>query len=46
MDIVVITNVFVAGLRSQKGASNALLHKTHDGKKACFASLDGCRFGV
>ena len=32
MDIVVDTNVLVAGLRSRNGASNALLHKIHDGK--------------
>jgi predicted nucleic acid-binding protein len=32
MDIVVDTNVLDAGLRSWKGASNALLHKIHDGK--------------
>ena len=32
MDIVLDTNVLVAGLRSRNGASNALLHKIHDGK--------------
>jgi len=32
MDIVVDTNVLVAGLRSRNGASNALLYKIHDGK--------------
>jgi predicted nucleic acid-binding protein len=31
MDIVVDTNVLVAGLRSRNGASNALLHKIRDG---------------
>jgi putative PIN family toxin of toxin-antitoxin system len=32
MNIVVDTNVLVAGLRSRNGASNALLHKIRDGK--------------
>ncbi len=32
MDIVVDTNVLVAGLRSRNGASNALLHKIRDRK--------------
>ena len=32
MDIVVDTNVLVAGLRSRNGASNALLHKIPDRK--------------
>jgi predicted nucleic acid-binding protein len=32
MDRVVDTNVLVAGLRSQQGASNALLHKIRGGK--------------
>ncbi len=31
MDIVVDTNVLVAGLRSRSGASNALLHKIREG---------------
>ena len=31
MDIVIDTNVFVAGLRSRNGALNALLHKIRDG---------------
>lgn len=31
MDIVVDTNVLVAGLRSRNGASNALLHKIREG---------------
>jgi len=33
MDIVVDTNVLVAGLRSRNGASNALLHKMRDRKE-------------
>ncbi|MFM8983419.1 MAG: putative toxin-antitoxin system toxin component, PIN family [Spartobacteria bacterium] len=33
MDIVVDTNVLVAGLRSRNGASNALLHKIRDRKE-------------
>lgn len=31
MDIVIDTNVLVAGLRSRNGASNALLHKIREG---------------
>ena len=44
MDIVVDTNVLVAGLRSRNGASNALLHlrsKGSDDMKAFAASLCG-----